>query len=440
MTSPQPQTPPTGRLRVAVVVQRYGLEVNGGAELHARLFVQHVRHAHEVQVLTTCARDYTTWDSHYPAGPCDVDGIRVLRFEHPQRGHSGRARVPQAHLWRYRLRRLFSAMNRVRVAAPSGNTATDGPLYLERQGPCCPDLVEHLRGAAGLYDVVVFFTALYYPTAIGLPLTTVPTVLVPTLHDERSMVLPAYAEVFKRASWILWNCRAEQQLAQRLYGDVAPGCVCGVGIDIPSTDLMQAQALRERLGLRQPYFVFVGRVTRSKGFDVLARAFARLQARLGGGVQLAVIGQGFMAELPQVPGIVYTGFVQEAERDALMAGAVATVVTSKHESLSLVTLESLALGVPVVVNGRSEVLKAHVQDSGAGLVYEAPWKPLAAALQAMLNLSAPQRQAMAQAGRAYVQRHYAWARVDAVWLAALQRAVHGAAAPVPGLEAETSHV
>ncbi|MDE1949407.1 MAG: hypothetical protein KGI35_12375, partial [Burkholderiales bacterium] len=65
---------PSRRLRVAVVVQRYGMEVNGGAEVHARLFVEHTRHAHEVTVLTTRAKDYTSWDRFYPDGPGQVDG------------------------------------------------------------------------------------------------------------------------------------------------------------------------------------------------------------------------------------------------------------------------------------------------------------------------------------------------------------------------------
>lgn len=415
-------TTPRKHLRVAVVVQRYGLDVNGGAELHARLFVERTRGCHDVQVLTTCAKDYTTWDSYYPAGPGSVDGVPILRFAHPPRGHSGRAKVPMRHLLRYRMRRWLSGFGVTRVSAPSGNPATDGQAYLERQGPFCPDLIAHLEDAAGRYDVVVFFTALYYPTAAGLPPTPVPTVLVPTLHDERSMYHPAYREVFAKPKWILWNCEAERQLATQLYGpDVAPGSICGVGIDCRQPDPAAGIAVRTRFAIDVPYFVFVGRVTRSKGFDVLASAYARLAAQHSGPIQLVVIGQGFMKDLPQTLGIVYTGFLGEVERDALMAGALATVVTSKHESLSLVTLESLALGTPVVVNGRSDVLRAHVEDSGAGLVYEGPHRSLLNTLREMAALPAQRRSAMGAAGVAYVAQRYTWGRVQAEWLRILDR-------------------
>ena len=408
------------RLRVAVVVQRYGPEVNGGAEAHARLFVERIRPAHDVTVLTTRARSYTEWDSRYPAGEGQVDGTPVIRFEHPQRGHSGRARVPRRHLLRYRANRLLARLGVDGVAARTGDPETDGERFLERQGPYCPDLVAHLSHAVGRYDVVVFFTALYYPTAVGLPATPVPTVLVPTLHNERAMYHPLFRAVFERPSWILWNCAAERDLAQRLYGRaVAPGSIAGVGIEPPAPDPAVAAAARARLGLDAPYFVWVGRITRSKGFSALARAFRIFAALDRRGIRLVVLGQGFMDELPRHPRLVYAGFVPDAERDALMAGALACVVTSRHESLSLVTLESLALGTPVIVSGRSEVLRAHVHDSGAGWVY-GPTRPLPLALLRVAGMPAERLRMLGRSGQDYVRRQYAWSRVQAEWLGAIE--------------------
>lgn len=413
----------TRRLRIAVVVQRYGADINGGAELHARLFVELLRTQHAVTVLTTRAKDYTRWDRHYPAGADTVDGTPVLRFDHPERGHSGRARVPRRHLLRYRLGGLLSRLGITRVARPDGDARHDGEDYLERQGPFCPELLAHLRDSAGRYDLALFFTALYHPTAAGLRACPLPSVLVPTLHDERSMYLPLFHDVFRKPACILWNCRAEQRLAEKLYGaGVAPGRVCGVGIAVPALAPSVSDTTLSQLGIRGPYLVFVGRVTRSKGFHVLARAFRLLRALGGPRCQLVVVGQSFMQNLPQSNDIVYTGFVDDATRDALIAGAAATVVTSRHESLSLVTLESMALGTPVVVNGRSDVLRAHVEDSGAGLVYDLT-HPLVSALRTALQLPADRRAALADAGRRYVREHYAAERVRKVLLDAVESVV-----------------
>jgi len=48
-------------VKLAVVVQRYGADINGGAELHARYIAERLARHAELEVLTTCARDYLTW-------------------------------------------------------------------------------------------------------------------------------------------------------------------------------------------------------------------------------------------------------------------------------------------------------------------------------------------------------------------------------------------
>ena len=55
-------------MKLAVVVQRYGADINGGAELHARYVAEHLARHAQVTVLTTCARDYVTWRDEYSAG------------------------------------------------------------------------------------------------------------------------------------------------------------------------------------------------------------------------------------------------------------------------------------------------------------------------------------------------------------------------------------
>ncbi len=53
-------------MKVAFVVQRYGLEISGGAELHCRWVAEHMNKHWEVEVLTTKALDYITWKNHFP--------------------------------------------------------------------------------------------------------------------------------------------------------------------------------------------------------------------------------------------------------------------------------------------------------------------------------------------------------------------------------------
>ena len=55
------------RLRLAFVVQRYGEDVNGGAEYHCRLVAEHLAQQHQLEVMTSCAKDYITWRNEHPA-------------------------------------------------------------------------------------------------------------------------------------------------------------------------------------------------------------------------------------------------------------------------------------------------------------------------------------------------------------------------------------
>src|SRR6185437_10852880 len=67
-------------VKIAVVVQRYGSAINGGAELHARYIAEHLAKHADVEVLTTCAVDYITWRNELPPGRDEVNGIPVRRF------------------------------------------------------------------------------------------------------------------------------------------------------------------------------------------------------------------------------------------------------------------------------------------------------------------------------------------------------------------------
>ena len=54
-------------MRLAFIVQRYGAAAVRGAEHLCRLLAERMAAQHEVDVLTTCARDYVTWKNGYLA-------------------------------------------------------------------------------------------------------------------------------------------------------------------------------------------------------------------------------------------------------------------------------------------------------------------------------------------------------------------------------------
>ena len=67
-------------MKILLVVQRYGAEVVGGSESHARVVAHRLGKLHEVEVATTTALDYWTWAPHFAPGESADGSVRVRRF------------------------------------------------------------------------------------------------------------------------------------------------------------------------------------------------------------------------------------------------------------------------------------------------------------------------------------------------------------------------
>jgi hypothetical protein len=138
-------------VRLAFVVQRYGLEVAGGSELHCRWHAERLARTHSVEIFTTQALDYVEWEHGYPPGTAQVNGIPVHRFPVKER------RVPLA----------FDAISRRVFSGP--HTRDDEEAWVLANGPVSPALVEAVAAARDRFDLFIFYSFRYYPTFFGLP-------------------------------------------------------------------------------------------------------------------------------------------------------------------------------------------------------------------------------------------------------------------------------
>ena len=109
------------------------------------------------------------------------------------------------------------------------------------------------------------------------------------------------------------------------------------------------------LAARGQRIVYVGRLEAYKRIDVLLEVVARLAPRLPD-VELAVVGRGAARrdlerrarELGVADRVTFTGFVDDPERDRLLAGARVCACASTKEGWGLTVIEANAVGTPNV--------------------------------------------------------------------------------------------
>ena len=120
-------------------------------------------------------------------------------------------------------------------------------------------------------------------------------------------------------------------------------------------------------------------------------------------IDLVVIGK-VMMKATESQHVHYLGFVTEDEKYAALEGAQALIMPSEHESLSLVVLEAMAMGIPIIVNGNSKVLEGHCRRSGAGYSYT----NYLSFRDALEDLKRCNRMEISKKGMQYVQNEYSW--------------------------------
>ena len=110
--------------------------------------------------------------------------------------------------------------------------------------------------------------------------------------------------------------------------------------------------------------------------------------------------------LPEEPFIRFAGLLSDQERLQALEAATVVVCPSPYESLSLLALESMSVGTPILVNARSAVLVEHCVRSNGGLYY-ANRDEFVECLKLLVG-DEQLRHAIGANGREYVRQNYRW--------------------------------
>jgi len=390
-------------MKIAFVVQRYSLEINGGAELHCRWIAEHMKKYHEVEVLTTKAYDYVTWKDHYSKSEEIINGILVKRFP------------------------VIRPRNKIRFGRIQnyilGNEhkEEDELKWLEEEGPLSPSLIQYINEHKDDYDYFIFFSYRYYHSYWGINLVPGKSILVPTAEHDPVIHLKIFKDLFRKPRAFIYNSVEERQLInslsknQHILGDIV-----GVGTEIP--DKISKKEFYKKYPIRNSYILYIGRIDENKGCDKLFNYFITYKKENKSDIKLVLAGTTKL-KIPKHPDITHLGFVSEEDKFSALDSTLLLVMPSFYESLSMVTLEAWAFKKPVLANAKCEVLKGQCIRSNAGLYYENYYE-----FKEALNLlvsSAKLREQMGKNGHKYFMQNYTWEIIENKYLSILNQLERG---------------
>lgn len=194
-----------------------------------------------------------------------------------------------------------------------------------------------------------------------------------------------------------------------------------------AADVERARSVLAAAGGSDTTYVSLGRLEANKGFELLAQAFGQAARDLGewrwvligDGPQRRVI-EAAVARAGIADRVVLAGRVDDPTKHGVLAAADWFVHPTRFEGSSLVTLEAMAHGLPVL-GTRAGGLPDKIEDGSSGLLVEpGSAEALAAGLRAAARAPASDYGAV---GRRIVERDFSWASVGRAF-ADLYRELH----------------
>jgi len=336
--------------KVAIVVQRYGIEINGGAEYHARLIAEKLSKYVDIEVFTSTAIDYVTWKHHYNKSSELINGIKINRYR------VAKEREPE----------IFGKIQK--KIYDEEHSLEDEIKWIEEEGPLLPDMITDIERRENEFEHIIFFSFRYYHSYYGVKTFINKSILVPTAEHDEVLYLRLFKDFFNLPKAIIYNSVEEKIIIEKIMNNVdVLSDIVGVGSEIPEN--FYPDSFRDKFNIDGKYFVYIGRLDENKGVPQVLDYYLRLLREKEADFTLVLMGKSVI-EIPEHKNIKYIGFVTNQEKFDGLYGAEFLIIPSQYESLSMVSLEAWALGKPVVANGKTEVLQGQCKRSNAGLWYE----------------------------------------------------------------------
>lgn len=394
--------------RLAFVVVRYGKEINGGAELHCRMLAERLTTSYQVDVLTTCVKSYSDRSNAFPEGMEVINGVTVHRFKSDPVRFKKRSVIWNASVARYLRLFLYKTKLLTLLANkwPVWNLQKQDELRVYRRNVFYSSgLFSYIKENKDKYDVFIPIT-IDYPTAYYTALYAgEKTLLIPTMHYQHLSFRTILTEIFTKVAYIGFNMETEMRLAEKIFGkSISPHGVVSVGFEI--TAPADWEHTCKKFNLPKHYLLYVGRVNKDKLNKVFSCFLAYKKQHPKSDLKFVIVG-GLYTTPVKHPDIIYTGFVEESEKTAIIQHATVIVNPSKHESLSLILLEALSLKKAMITNAKCNVMLEHYEKSDHAIQIYHNKKDFIKKLHQLAS-SESLRKEMGEKGAEYIRKNYQW--------------------------------
>lgn len=380
-------------MKISFVTPWYGPDIPGGMESETRRTARRLQQrGHDVEILTTCVRDFfADWgQNHHKPGLVDVAGIPVRRFAVQKRN-----------------KQIFDAINQ-RLIHGQRVSSEEEAIFMQEMLHV-PDLYNFIHDHQEEY-LFFFIPYLFATTYYGAQICPQRSALIPCLHDEGYAYMQLFHDLFPKVKGLAFNTHSERQLAHQLYDTPADQVQKVVGIGVETEFSFDDGRFRQKYKLDGPILLYVGRRSPGKNTPLLLEYWSRYVQTTGSQAKLVLIGPGDVTISPEnAAHIVDLGFVPLQDKYDAYAAADMLCQPSLNESFSLVMMESWLTETPVLAHAHCAVTKDHCLRSNGGL-YFANYPEFAATLD-YLWTHPTKAQAMGRNGRNYVLANFEWSIV-----------------------------
>ncbi len=376
---------------IAYICPRYAAGAAGGAETLIKNWAEQLQaRGHSSEVLTTCARDNTTWKNELPPGEEIINGVTVRRFE-------------------------VTYHNQEKQDYFGEKISHGQPLSISQEEEWIDSvvrsdtLVHFIEEHHSDYDCLIFAPYLFGITYRGMKIAPKRSILVPCLHDEPYARLKIFRNVFNQAAGIFFNSEAEQALADRIF---APGkaTIRLVGMGIEPPDNLDPETFRKKFKEKSPFILYAGRREGGKNTQLLIEYFRIFKHHHRTDLKLLLIGSGEVDLRKEDKNRIRDlGYLSSEDKWNAYAASDIFCQPSNNESLSIVLLESWLTETPALVSALCPVTRDHCLRSQGGLFFRNYYEFEECIL--FLLKHPDQAKLMGENGRQYVKDNYTWDRV-----------------------------